>query len=56
MRILQACVCGLLALAPGAWAAGATAWEMNSYQDFINKTGSALGFQSMMRMSASNRT
>src|SRR5580704_10051657 len=35
MRILPACVCGLLALAPGAWAAGATAWEMNSYQDFI---------------------
>jgi hypothetical protein len=35
MRILQACVCGLLAMAPGAWGAGATAWEMNSYQDFI---------------------
>ena len=35
MRILQACVCGLLALAPVASGAGATAWEMNSYQDFI---------------------
>src|SRR5260370_1028723 len=35
MRILQTCVCGLLALAPAAWGAGATSWEMNSYQDFI---------------------
>jgi hypothetical protein len=35
MRILQACVCGLLALSASAWGAGATAWEMNSYQDFI---------------------
>ena len=35
MRILQACVCGLMALAPAAWGAGATSWEMNSYQDFI---------------------
>src|SRR5207253_2906984 len=33
MRILG--VCGWLALAPALFGAGATAWEMNSYQDFI---------------------
>src|SRR5438477_8229964 len=33
MRILAAC--GLLVLAPALFGAGVTAWEMNSYQDFI---------------------
>ncbi len=35
MRIREACVGGWLALAPGLFAVGSTAWEMNSYQDFI---------------------
>ena len=35
MRILAACVCGWLALTPAAFSAGASFWEMNSYQDFI---------------------
>jgi hypothetical protein len=35
MRILAAPLCALLTLAPAAWGAGATSWEMNSYQDFI---------------------
>src|SRR5206468_146055 len=33
MRILDAC--GLLALTPVLFGAGATTWEMNNYQDFI---------------------
>ena len=33
MRIWRAC--GLLAMAPALFGAGTTAWEMNSYQDFI---------------------
>ena len=35
MRAFDACVCGWLALAPAAFGAGASFWEMNSYQDFI---------------------
>ena len=33
MRILAAC--GWLALGPALFGAGTTAWEMNSYQDFL---------------------
>jgi hypothetical protein len=36
MTIREVCACGWLALAaPALFAAGSTAWEMNSYQDFI---------------------
>ena len=36
MRILRACVCGLLAMAPGAWGAGGhSLGDEQPYQDFI---------------------
>src|SRR6266852_1328013 len=35
MKLPGACLGGLLALAPALFAAGTTAWEMNTYQDFI---------------------
>ena len=35
MKLPGACLGGLLALAPALFAAGTTAWEMNTYQDFV---------------------
>ncbi len=35
MRVWRASVCGWLALTPAVYGAGASFWEMSSYQDFI---------------------